>query len=160
MPLNDDHLRAIGRIVVTFNYLEESAEFTVQALMGDSTPNIVWQALTVGESFDRLIFKIGVLARLRLPYPDLLADLERWITEAKKVQEDRNRVLHSGWISWQDQEHAEDVATALRQTSRDIFGQITDYTPRDLHAIADRIAEVEKSLRTLRRRMRDLPMRS
>ena len=113
----------------------------------------------MGESFDRLIFKIGVLARLRLPYPDLLADLERWITEAKKVQEDRNRILHSGWIFWQDQEHAEDVATALRQTSRDILGQIRDYTPHDLHAIANRIVEVEKSLRTLTHRIRDLPMR-
>jgi len=155
MPLSDDHLRAIGRIVVAFNYLEERAEFTLQVLMGD-TPVDVWQALTVGEPFDRLIFRIGMLTRLRLPYPDLLKELEAWMREAKKVQDDRNRIVHTGWVRFEDAE--DDVAVSLKMTSKNPFGDLRNYSPRDIHAIADRIGEVADALEILTRRMRDLPM--
>jgi hypothetical protein len=158
MPLNEDHLREIGRIAIAFNSLERRAQFAVQALMGDDTPVVVWQALTVGEPFDRLTFRIRTLARIRLPYPDFLSDLEAWIREAKKVQEERNRVLHTGWISFSEQPQDSDVATALRQTTRNTYGELRDYTPRDLYEIAQRISEVERRLRTLTSRMRQLPM--
>jgi hypothetical protein len=153
MPLNNDHLRAIGRIVVEFNGLERNAGQAVMTLIGEGTPTIVSQALVVGESLDRLTFKLRTLVRLRLPYPDLLADLDDWIREAKKVQEDRNRVLHTGWIWFLDTEQPPDVATALRQTARDIMGQVRDYTPGDLDAIADRIRGVNQDLRRLTRRI-------
>jgi hypothetical protein len=126
IPLNDYHLRARGLIVVRFNELEEEAEFTLQVLMGKGTPAAVWQALTVGESFDRLIFKIGTLARLRLSDPDFLTDLDEWMREAKEVQEDRNRVVHSGWVHYEDLEP--DVATAMRMTAKHFHGQSRNYT--------------------------------
>jgi hypothetical protein len=156
MPLTDNHILAIGRIVVAFNELEESAEFTLQVLMGGA-PNVVWQVLTVGEPFDRLIFRIAMLTRLRLPYPDLLEDLEAWMREAKKVQDDRNRIVHTGWTYFPDTE--DDVAVSLKMTSKKPFGDLRDYAPGDLHAIADRIGEVADALDVLRRRMHDLPMR-
>jgi hypothetical protein len=159
MPLNNDHLRAIGRIAVTFKGLEDRAGQAVGTLMGEGTPTFVWQAITVGESFDRLLFRIRTLAYYRLPYPDFLAELEGWIREAKKVQEDRNRVLHSGWIRWLDIEQAPDVATSLKQSARDVMGQLQDYTPRDLDGIADRISKVSETLRQLTKRMEALPMR-
>jgi hypothetical protein len=159
MPLNNSHLLAIGRIVVAFNILEETTGAASRILMGEGTPPLVSQALTVGESFDRLLFRTKTLAYLRLPYPDFLAELEDWIRAAKKVQEDRNRVLHSGWIWWLEKEQAPDVATALRQSARDVIGQTRDHTPRDLHDIADRITDVKEGLRRLMRRMNSLPMK-
>jgi hypothetical protein len=158
MPLNENHLREIGRISLTFNLLEQRAQFAVQALMGDGTPVVVWQALTMGESFDRLISRIRTLARIRLRDPDFLADLEKWMREAKEVQEERNRVLHTGWIWFSDEPQDLDVATALRQTMRNSYGELRDYTPRDLYEIAQRIREVERRLRILTSRMRQLPM--
>lgn len=159
MPLNDDHLRAIGRIVVAFNILEETAGSAARILIGEGIPVLVSQSLVVGESFDRLVFRIRTLAYLRLPYPDFLAELEDWIRAAKKVQEERNRVLHSGWIWFLEKEQAPDVATSLKQSARDVVGQTRDYTPRDLHDIAVRITQVKDDLRLLMRRMKALPMK-
>jgi hypothetical protein len=160
MPLNDNHLREIGRIAVAFNILEQTAQSTVQVLMGgDSIPVTVRQEFTIGESFDRLISKMRTLAQLRLPYPDLLVDLEKWLREAKEVKEDRNRVLHTGWITFFDEPQDADVATALRRTTRNTYGELREYTPYDLNAIARRILDVDKKLIVLTRRMRTLPMK-
>jgi hypothetical protein len=158
MPLNENHLREIGRISFTFNNLERRAQFAVQALIGEGVPVVVWQALTIGESFDRLIFRIRTLAKIRLRDPDFLADLEKWMREAKEVQEERNRLLHTGWLWFPDEPQDSDVATALRQTMRNSYGEVRDYTPRDLYKIAQRIGEVANRLDILTDRMRQLPM--
>jgi hypothetical protein len=160
MPLNDDHLRAIGRIAVTFNHLEQTAGWAVKVFMGGKDlPVIVGDVFTTGESFDRLISKLRTLARFRLPYPDLLEELEECIRSAKEVQDSRNRVLHSGWIWWKDLVQEADVATALRQSARDVLGNIQDYTPRDLDAIADRIREVDQALERLTARIASVPLK-
>jgi hypothetical protein len=67
-------------------------------------------------------------------------------------------VLHTGWIWFSDEAQDSDVATALRQTMRNSYGEIRDYTPRDLYEIAQRIREVENRLKILIDRMRQLPM--
>ena len=159
MPLNDNHLREIGRIAVAFNSLEEKAQSAVQVLMGESTPLTVREEFTVGESFDRLISKVRSLARIRLPYPDFLADLEEWTREAKKIQEERNQVLHTGWIVFYEEPQDADVATALRRTMKNTYGELRDYTPQDLYVIAERIQDVGVRLRNLIRRMQNLPMK-
>jgi hypothetical protein len=41
---------------------------------------------------------------------------------------------------------------------RNSYGEIRDYTPRDLYEIAQRIREVENRLKILIDRMRQLPM--
>jgi hypothetical protein len=158
MPLNDDHLLAIGRIVVAFNSLEENAAAAVRILIGESTPIDVAQALTDGESFDRLVFKLKVLAPLRLPNPDLLADIDAWMREAKRVQEARNRVIHTGWIWWLDEAPDSQAATSYRRSARIVGGELREYTPSDLNGIAQSIREVNHQLRGLIRRMSSVRM--
>jgi hypothetical protein len=157
MPLNDEHLLAIGRIVVAFNGLEENAAAAVRILIGKRTPISVAQTLTDGESFDRLVFKMKTLAPLRLP-SNLLAELDRCATEAKQVQEARNRVIHSGWIWWHHEAPDDPTATAYRRSARNLGGDLRDYTSTDLNNIARRIEEVNNQLHILMSRMESIPM--
>jgi hypothetical protein len=159
MPLGGQHLLAIGRIVVAFNILEENAAQILRILMGKGADDTVTQALADSESFNGLLAKIQLLSRIRLQvHPDLLDDVESWIRRARQVQDDRNRVVHTGWIWWLEEAPDAPTATSYRRSGKKFGGELRDYTPNDLNAIANRIEEVANGMRRLMVRMSQLSL--
>src|SRR5215216_4066365 len=96
MPLNDDQLRAIGRISVLFNELEYSTHVIIGALV-NSDPNIGYVAFE-GESLHNMLDKARKLSRAVFqPGTERCIQIDQWADRADRVRKRRNDVLHALW---------------------------------------------------------------
>ena len=65
MPLNDDQLRAIGRITICLSYLERSMNVLVWRLVN---PNLnIGRTVFEGENFDRMLRRAKDLEPVSVP---------------------------------------------------------------------------------------------
>jgi hypothetical protein len=112
MPLNDDQLRAIGRLTVSFGQLEYSASLLLTVLVNPDDQNIGRVAFE-DAPFKRVLDTIQKLSPYALgPKRELHREVRDWISKAREVARHRNEVLHAFWAH--DQPSGQMVALTHR----------------------------------------------
>jgi hypothetical protein len=146
VPLTDDELRAIGRISVNFNALENVISAVVWTFVGPDP--MLGVLLTAGESFDRLLSKFKQLAHYRLSEPQHLDLISGWLPKVRSVQQQRNRILHSAWLEPKDRSTGI-VAYKITVRGIDMDHNLHPYSARELDEIADHIDAVRQEFTTI-----------
>lgn len=139
MPLNDDQLRAIGRISVQFNQLEYSMNALVWTL---ASPDLnIGRVAFAREPFDRMLRRAKRLSEeVSRHSRELGTRIQQWATRAGDLQERRNAVVHGVW--YLDQPTGDMIA--LRIGREHLIEPRTSAT--DLDQLADDIFEARKEL--------------
>lgn len=135
----DEHFRAIGRITVSFSFLEAMISLFVWSLIGEDQR--LGQVITAKLSFRQLLDLLSSLYRYRADNPELIEELDTLVTEAAQAAQRRNLVAHSFWAAGDTHETITRVkmTTKRKKGLRLQFGQMS---VQDLDEIADFIAEV------------------
>jgi hypothetical protein len=150
MPLNDDQLRAIGRISVHSNELELSLNVLVWGLIN---PNInIGRIVLEGESYDRMLGRVKKLAQeVSRENPELGSRIQQWAGRVNDVKSRRNEVLHAQWTL--DQPTGEMVGlTILRKEMREV-----DASVDKLNRLADDMVNVRDEVTEIIRAMPSFP---
>jgi hypothetical protein len=95
IDLNDDELKAIGRIVLSDARLGEVLEGLLWALI-DADDN-VGATLTKGWNFARILEALRALVRTRIE-DDLQFEMLDWIRKAESAHKQRNSIVHSALV--------------------------------------------------------------
>jgi hypothetical protein len=135
-----EHLRAIGLIVVNFAMLEHTAAYGVWRLLGGGDD--AGECLTSEMSFQKVLHIHGSLFRLTLPSQEKLDELERILAMASEVEGRRNAVVHSVWGL--DAQRQGDTVLRIKATAKRSKGLRRQYevlSVEDLLGIADAAAE-------------------
>jgi hypothetical protein len=140
MVISDQHYRAIGRISVMFSDVEIWTSAFIWQLIGPEQN--VGQMVTAGMSFPRPLDLLTSLFRHRCPDPSLVNRLEGLVTRISELEQKRNTVLHSSWISQslEPNEATRFKITAHRKKGLQRAKEIT--RPEELDAIADGFQQV------------------
>jgi hypothetical protein len=93
--LPDEHLKAIGSIIVSFASLENAVETAIWALMGiDSTKGAI---VTSEMSFKNLLALFSSLYLNKINAPDEIEEMKALIKRSTQIEDRRNAVVHSLW---------------------------------------------------------------
>lgn len=95
VELNDDELKAIGRVVLGDARLGELLELLLWALI-DADDN-VGATLTKGWNFARILEALRALVRTRTQ-DDLQDEMLGWIRKAEAAHKERNSIVHSALV--------------------------------------------------------------
>lgn len=102
MSLNDEFLRALGRVTANFSALEFYMDFAIGGLVGHEQE--IGQTVAAGLSFKNKCSMLGSLFRLRVAAAarsdatSCLASLKRFLGRAQKLENRRNQIIHSAWL--------------------------------------------------------------
>lgn len=136
LPIGDAHFRAIGRISVNLEYLQERMHFWAWTLIG---PQRIGQIVTAGMSFRNSSRLLGALAGELLVDAGDKKKLLALLKSADKLEERRNEVLHSCWGGGGD---APVRIKSKISSRRLIFDGEERLTAEQLNAIADDIESI------------------
>jgi len=93
--LPDEHLKAIGPIVVSFASLESAVEIAIWALMGiDSTKGAI---VTSELSFKNLLALFSSLYLNKTNSTDQIGEMKELIKRSTQIEDRRNAIIHSVW---------------------------------------------------------------
>src|SRR6266542_4330337 len=95
MALSDEHLRMLGGITERFQFLELTLAVFSWSLIGQEQP--IGQIVTAQMSFKNLCTLVGSLVQHRIADSALQEEARKLLARAAKVEEDRNRIIHSMW---------------------------------------------------------------
>jgi hypothetical protein len=133
--VKDEFLREIGHIAVSFSLLEEILRFLVIALVDE--PQRIGVIITSELSFKNLKSLAFALAKEKLSDGSELNRLRELIKEITALEEERNRIMHSGWGTDDDNQ---EVITRSKDTAKEKHGLrfvFEDYTVQKLRQVGD-----------------------
>lgn len=139
--VQDDFLRELGHIVVSFSALESTVQFFLMALIEESQR--VGRSLTAEMSFRNMraaIVSIFIEKHGKGPEFDQIKNL---VSRAGKCEEERNRIFHSEWTCGEV-----DVAfhvTRSKETAREKHGlssNFQDYSIQQLRDFGDSLFDL------------------
>ncbi|TAJ09254.1 MAG: hypothetical protein EPO61_06750 [Nitrospirae bacterium] len=95
--LPEDNVRAVGRVVVNFQYLE----FTIVQLIWIMTgpDENIGQRITAGVPFTKLCELLSSIFHYHIKDSSVVEKFEHLMTQARNVNTDRNRIVHSWWFT-------------------------------------------------------------
>jgi hypothetical protein len=146
MTLTDDHLRALGRVTANFGQLELLAGHFIAALISPRAD--VGRIITSKLSFRNTLDVLDALFRNQFAAdPDALAEFERILKQVATAEEQRNRLIHSGWVTSSDSPQSDPIR--LKFTARRGRGLRADsesLTVKDIDMVADAVRASAESL--------------
>jgi hypothetical protein len=145
MPLNDDQLRAIGRITAYFNELEYTTNLFVYALVNRDLDigRLVFQRQSL---FQMLGWAKTLSKRVFRADYELCNRIEDWASRADDVRVRRNDALHGLWL--EDQSVGGWVPLRLKGTQQTQVTVRATELERLADDIADVVLEISEILRT------------
>ena len=126
-----EYVTDVGRVVVNFQHLE----FLIVRLiwiMAAADENI-GQRITAGVSFSKLLDLLASVFHYRVQERAMLDEFDHLIKRVRKVNEDRNRVVHSWWFIDFDSGANSGTPSRLKFTAR---GARTDSENIDMYALS------------------------
>jgi hypothetical protein len=90
--VDDDHLRALGRVVVAAAWLETVLDHIVRQLVDDGP---VYAELIAGQSVSNLCQYARSLARHVIADPKVLQAIDAWTGTVTVLQAERNQLVHA-----------------------------------------------------------------
>jgi hypothetical protein len=135
--MSDEHLAAIGQIVVSFQSLEFELAAGIGSILGVNQK--VQDVLTSELSYKKLVSVFGVMYRLHVGESSEINLLTRKLFAVEEV---RNQLIHSTWGGgW----NAEAAVTRFKVSARNGKGHqvsIESYSVKDLTAITKWIRKI------------------
>ena len=138
--VDDEHLLAIGRVVVAATWLETILDHVVRCLVDDGP---VYTEMVSGQSMDRLCDLAVRLADHVIADPVAARDLRSWTKDIKDISLARNRLLHAGHLGSEDNEPGRALIIEVRGKRRTPAFEMTASVDR-LLAVAGRIDELSR----------------
>src|SRR3989344_6406300 len=131
--MNDDHLKALGRVVVNFNSLEVFLNFLIWILIG---PDLKTGKIITSEvSFKGKITLLASLYRIKIKDIKKDSDVNGLIKRLIKAEDERNKVIHSSWVI--DEKNTRitryKITAKLKRGLKDEFEEMND---TDINKIA------------------------
>ncbi len=143
MPISDDHLRALGRVVVNFQSLESYISFWVLRFIGPD--QAIGQMVTAQLPFGKLC----VLARSLFDHKFGTTRFEVRFTElldrSLKLEEKRNQLFHSIWLTDDASGGVSRLKISLR-LGKGLTRSSTPVTPQDINGLADDMSKTATAL--------------
>jgi hypothetical protein len=97
--VDDEHLRALGRVMVAATWLETSLDHVVRLLVDDGP---VYDELVSGQSVSQLCQTANRLAARVVIDPKAVADLADWTRDIGEATRQRNRLAHATILQSED----------------------------------------------------------
>jgi hypothetical protein len=142
MAITDEVLKTLGRIAVSAAKLENMTLVLVRELIDDD-PRVGRVAMGGDPGFARVVQQLVPLAELRGLDESLVRRFQQAAVSARRAMEERNRVMHSHWMSGEDD--------TLIQARRE--GKAGDYylevTEEDLTVAWLSLHDAEREIRRL-----------
>lgn len=93
--VDDEHLRAIGRVVVAATWLETVLDHVVRSLVDDGP--VYWEMVS-GQQVSQLCDLSVRLAQHVVVDPVAVSDLKAWAADIKRISQQRNQLIHAGYL--------------------------------------------------------------
>ena len=93
--VDDEHLRAIGRVVVAATWLETVLDHVVRPLVDDGP--VYWEMVS-GQQVSQLCDLSVRLAQHVVVDPVAVSDLKAWTADIKRISQQRNQLIHAGYL--------------------------------------------------------------
>ena len=142
MPLTDDHLKALGRIVAESSLLESVIEISIWETL--KLPYQVGQQLTTNPNLGQLVNTLLSIMPQVLPDKSAQTDFGPIAQELKAVLSLRNYLIHSYWTFGATQNKP--VSLNFRNDKGNIVPRSKPWTPEQLERVAARISRVGDEL--------------
>ncbi len=147
--VDDEHLRALGRVVVAATWLETVLDHIVRGLVDDWP---LYAETVAGQPAARLGDLAVRLARRVVTDRGAVDDLVEWTKDARAVQEERNRLLHAEHLGSQDSVGARALIVSVRGKRATAPMQLSA-SVSDVLGLAERIDAVSEAGMELQRRL-------
>jgi hypothetical protein len=138
-PVSDEHLKALGQVIVNFALLETHVAMLTWALIGKNQR--VGQIITAGLSFRSLLTLTSSLWKHQVSDPERTAEFEALLEDAQEAEQRRNVLTHSLWGAGE----SPGTVTRVKATAKPRKGlrhQFQQMSVKELNDIADFISEV------------------
>jgi hypothetical protein len=150
--LPDEFLRALGLITVNFSYLEYMIAVHCGVLISAKIPGTGW-VITSEMSVKNLLGLLSSLFKNAFRNPEVQEELKDLLKRIDDCCTQRNLVTHSIWTPEFDfvKEIKGEVIRRIKYTAKRKKGldvQWENYSPDDLHQIANSIREVTEDLKS------------
>lgn len=136
MPVDEELLKALGRLTVNFSSLETFLQFLTWGALGPD--QVKGQLVTSQLSFKRLLGLLESLAGRYFP-TESRESLAELVKRARRIEERRNVLIHSTWA-----DSSGEITTRFKTTLKG--SSFEDVKASDVHALADQIREVVADL--------------
>jgi hypothetical protein len=113
--VDDDHLLAIGRVVVAATWLETVLDHLVRSLVDDGP---VYTEMVSGQAVSHLCDLAVRLADHVIIDPQAKKDLKTWTADVKSITVERNQLLHAGFLGSEDDEPGRKLIIEVRGKRR------------------------------------------
>ena len=140
--LSDEHLKAIGRVVVYFSLLDEALSFRICSLIGYQ--NNIGNVITAELSFKQKVNLFSSLFCHLQKTTQEPSELKSLIDRISTAEEERNKILHSLWVVGTSSDMVIRLkATAKRRKGQSGFkAQAKPMLLQDINRIADSILDL------------------
>jgi len=135
----DEHLRAIGRVTAHFALLENALAHLAWELL--AVPRELGESVTCELSFRGLVSLISSLYRQRATDPRRIEAVDELLTRASQVEEKRNTIVHSLWLSQGTTDAVVGVKVTAKKT-RGLHYHAEQVSVAELEAVAAAALEV------------------
>jgi hypothetical protein len=142
LDLPDEHLRAIGRVVVAFATLEWLVYVAAWEMIG--VEQGMGQILTVERSFRQMLDLLSAVHLYQLPGSATHERLKGIITRAEEAEAIRNSVVHSAWTINQQRTRVKRLKITAKRGGHRWTSVVI--TPDELDSWADKTQLVSEDL--------------
>lgn len=143
-PVDDEHLKALGQVVVSFNELEFALKLYIFVLLGMNYE--LGEVVTSQLSFRNLVDVFGSLCRYRGGESEMEPELRKLCAKLAQVEEKRNQLIHSEWSGDFDGAVMRSKTTARARRGRKV--QIEYLKREDWKDFFSCISETDEALNT------------
>jgi hypothetical protein len=148
MPLNEEQLKALGRVCVTFQAIEVRLAFVTWSLI--SNEQAVGRIITPLLSFAKLCDLASMLISHRFPGTPLADELHQIIRRVSELEQERNTLIHSAWAYRADRPEVEGERVKITvKRYRGVRVDCCETPAAQINGIADQMQEATESLDTL-----------
>lgn len=142
--MNGSILKALGRIVVNFNSLEIHLSFFIWLLLGKENMN-TGKIVTCEAPYKTKVGIFSSLFKLKFGKFGKGSKIAALIRRLNRAEEDRNKTLHSNWLSGQDSSIVTryKISAKIKSGLRDEFEDVNE---KDVNEIADSILTTVKEM--------------
>jgi hypothetical protein len=141
--LDDEQLKAIGRVTVSYSILDFMARSLLARLVGGLEQTAL--TLVITEGFEWTLRKIEILKGFASRL-DVREAIQEWLSVVRDLKQRRNIVIHSLWVVAEGQDKdrdrdSEKMLTRLRFTARKapLRFDLTEVSVDELNRLADDI---------------------
>ena len=144
-PVSPEHLQAIGLITVNFASLENWISMIIWQLISDDQR--LGQIITAELSYRNQLALLSSVFLHRAPDAEQQTELERLVSRALKIEQERNIIVHSWWGSGDSPQTITRLKTTAK-ISKGLRHQFVRMTVADLNTIADDIEQLTIDVRS------------